>query len=213
MRNKVSIGEYLAFLSTKHEIDPDKLFRALTSAEEHQEATCGELSVLNRGKNKNNTIILISKDSKVIAQFPVSEKFLLEQNNPIRPFMGTRFASRWATKRSRNPSSLQIRDLRKGMKQINLKAKVLEIPAPKPVYTRFGNYAAVSNAVITDETGTIKLCLWNDQISTVSTGDTIQIENASMSTFRGENQLRIGRNGKITSSQHPNPQQLEVHSA
>ena len=213
MRNRVSIGEYLAFLSTKHEIDPDKLFRALVSAQEDQETTCGELSVLNRGKNKNNTIILIVKDSKVIAQFPITEEFLREKNNPIKPFMGTRFASRWATKRSTRPLSLQIRDLRKGMKQINLKAKVLEIPTPRPVYTRFGNYAVVSNALITDETGTIKLCLWNDQISTVSIGDTIKIENASMSTFRGENQLKIGKKGKITDSEQLDPRQLEVHNA
>jgi replication factor A1 len=99
------------------------------------------------------------------------------------------------------------------MKQINLKAKVLEIPTPRPVYTRFGNYAVVSNALITDETGTIKLCLWNDQISTVSIGDTIQIENASMSTFRGENQLKIGKKGRITNSEQLDPRQLEVHNA
>jgi replication factor A1 len=83
------------------------------------------------------------------------------------------------------------------MKKIKLKAKVLEIPRPKLVFTRFGNYATVANASVTDETGTVKLCLWNEQISAVSAGDTVVIENASMSMYRGEPQLRIGRKGKI----------------
>lgn len=34
------------------------------------------------------------------------------------------------------------------MKQVNLKAKVLEIAKPTLVFTRFGNYASVANALI-----------------------------------------------------------------
>jgi replication factor A1 len=83
------------------------------------------------------------------------------------------------------------------MKKISLTAKVLEIPKPTFVFTRFGNYASVANASVADETGTVKLCLWNEQIDAVSTGDMIQIENAHMSLFRGERQLRIGKNGKL----------------
>jgi ssDNA-binding replication factor A large subunit len=81
------------------------------------------------------------------------------------------------------------------MKKVNLKAEVLEIARPTHVVTRFGNYANVANALIADETGKIKLCLWNEQISSISVGDTVQIENARISTFRGEKQLRVGKNG------------------
>ena len=93
---------------------------------------------------------------------------------------------------------MKIKDLRNGMKKVNLKATVLEIARPMLVFTRFGNYASVANALITDETGTIKLCLWNEQIDYVSVGDTVQIENAHVSTFRGERQLRIGRKGMLS---------------
>jgi replication factor A1 len=85
------------------------------------------------------------------------------------------------------------------MSHISLKAKVLEIPTPKLVFTRFGNYASVVNALIADETGTIKLCLWNEQIDSISNGDTIQIENARASTFKGERQLSIGKRGTLNS--------------
>jgi len=84
------------------------------------------------------------------------------------------------------------------MKQVNLKAKVLEIARPTLVFTRFGNYASVANALIADETGTIKLCLWNEQIKSISIGATVQIENARVSMFRGERQLRIGKNGILS---------------
>jgi len=98
----------------------------------------------------------------------------------------------------KNKGSFHIRDLRNGMKQVNLKAKVLEVAKPVLVFTRFGNYASVANALLTDETGTIKLCLWNQQMSSIFVGATVQIENARVSTFRGEKQLRIGKNGTLS---------------
>jgi replication factor A1 len=52
--------------------------------------------------------------------------------------------------------------------------------------------------VIGDETGTIKLCLWNEQIASVSVGDTVWIKNANMSSFKGEKQLRIGKKGTVS---------------
>jgi ssDNA-binding replication factor A large subunit len=52
--------------------------------------------------------------------------------------------------------------------------------------------------VIADETGTIKLCLWNEKINEVSVDSVVQIENASVTKFRGENQLRLGKNGRLS---------------
>ncbi len=210
LRSKISTSEYLAFLSTKHELDPDQFFDAIISAEKNQEAVCGDLFIKCRSKNQDKIVIFISKGPKVVAQFPISKEFFVDQNNPIKSFIATRFASRCSTRRNRQSSSFQIKDLRHGMKQINLKAKVLEIPEPRIVYTRFGNYATVSNILVGDETGKVKLCLWNEQITSITVGDIIQIENASMSTFKGENQLRIGKKGKLSSLEKRVPQ-LEAH--
>jgi len=85
-----------------------------------------------------------------------------------------------------------------GMKKASLKARVLEIPEPNRVYTRHGTEAYVTNALIGDETGTIRMNLWNRQINMVSQGDLIKIENGTVARFRGERQLRIGKHGKIT---------------
>jgi replication factor A1 len=197
VRNKVSVGEYLAFLSLKYEVDAGKLFHALVSAAASQKSTCGDLLIECRGVQRNKIVLLITNGPKVVAQFPITREFLLEQRNPIQYASETSTFRRRLTKKDNGLHSFQIRDLRTGMKKVNLKAKVLEIAKPTLVFTRFGNYASVANALVSDETGMIKLCLWNEQISSLSIGDTVQIENGNISMFRGERQLRVGRKGTL----------------
>jgi len=193
----VSIGEYLACLSVKYEVEPDKLFGALVSAEERRESTCGDLSITCRSKQHDRTVLLITNGPKVVAQFPVSKAFLAERDNPIEIGKRTDMLRVHLSQRNKEPHSFRVGDLRTGMKRISLKAKVLEIAKPSLVFTKYGNYAKVANALLSDETGTIKLCLWNEQISSISVGDTVQIENANVSMFRGERQLRIGKHGTL----------------
>ena len=197
MRRKKSAGEYLACLSVKYEVDPDALFCALLSAGENRKSRCGNLSIECRGKTKGKIIFLITEDSGVIAQFPVSENFLAQQGNPIRNFMETDMVRKHIVRKNRSAASRSIRDLRAGMSHVSLKAKVLEVTQPKHVVTRYGNLASLAKALIADETGRIKLCLWNEQIDSVAAGDTIQIENARTSTFRGEKQLSLGKKGTL----------------
>jgi replication factor A1 len=202
----VPVGEYLAFLSIKYEVDSDEFFYSLLSAGENQKAIRGSLSIECRGKTKNKIIFLIIRDSEVIAQFPVPREFLLKRGNPLRRFMDTDMIRRHLAKNERMSQSTSIRDLRTGMSHVNLKAKVLEVSQPKRVPTRYGNYASLAKALIADETGTIKLCLWNEQIDSVSVGDTIQIENARAFTFRGERQLSLGKKGTLNNVEGPRSQ-------
>jgi replication factor A1 len=198
---KVPLGEYLAFLSVKYSVDPDKFFQALASTRENQRVECGDLSIECRGQTVYGRIFLMREASAVVAQLRVSEDFLLEKGNPLKRFMDTDRVRRYVAKRSNSVRSSFIRDLRVGMRHVNLDAKVLEIPEPTCVYTRFGNNAVVANALIGDDTGTIKLCLWNDQIGGVSVGDIIQIRNARAFAFKGEKQLRVGTKGSVTVGQ------------
>ena len=193
-------GEYLAFLSTKYKVDSEKFFQALTSTKEHQTSTCGNLSIECRGKIEDKIIFLIKEGSKVVVQFQISKEFLLERGNPLRRFMDTDRIRRYLAKNSGTSDFTSIRDLRVGMKHVNLKVKVLEIPKPTIVHTRFGNSASVANVLIEGKIGKIKLCLWNGQIDSVSVGDIIQIENAQVFTFRGEKQLRLGYKGTLSTS-------------
>jgi replication factor A1 len=194
---KVPLGEYLAFLSVKYSLDPDKLFQALISTKKQQKAVCGEISIECRGIVGDERIFLMMQGSAVVAQLRVSEAFLLEEANPIRKFMGAEKVRRYIARKSNVVHSNLIKDLRVGMRHVNLNAMVLEIPEPTYVYTRFGNNAVVTNVLIGDATGTIKLCLWNDQIGCISLGDNIQIRNARTFSFKGEKQLQVGSKGSL----------------
>jgi hypothetical protein len=197
LRQKKSVGEYLAFLSVKYEVDPEEFLYALRSAEEHKKSKCGKLLIQCRGKMKNKFIFLIKRESEVIAQFPISEEFLFNESNYLRDFSDTKEIRRYLARKARAATASSIRDLRTGMRHVNLKAKILEVAEPKQVFTRYGNHARFAKVSIADETGIIKLCLWNGQIGSVSPGDTVQIEDARVSAFRGERQMSLEKKGML----------------
>jgi len=190
------ILEYLTIISTKYRIDSEKFFESFVEAWKHQESTCESLLIECRKKTRDNAVFLITKGFKVVAQFPIP-KHILEETNPLKEFAYAR-ASRRTTPKRIKIEHPRIEDLKFGMNRINLEARVIEIPKPKSVFTRFGTFAMVTNASIADETGSIQLPLWNNQIDTVSVGDTIRVENARVAAFRGERQLRVGRGGQLS---------------
>jgi replication factor A1 len=94
---------------------------------------------------------------------------------------------------------LKIKDLKNGMKRVDVEAKVMEKTTPREVSSRYKNETyRVAEATISDETGQIKLTLWNDQIEQVSENNTVKVENGYVTSFRGEIQLNVGRYGKLT---------------
>jgi len=96
---------------------------------------------------------------------------------------------------------LKIKDLRDGMKRVDVEAKIIEKAATREVLSRYKDVVhRVANATISDGTGSIKLTLWNDQIDQVSVNDNIKIENGYVTSFRGEVQLNVGRYGKLSVS-------------
>lgn len=197
-RKKETIIEHLAFISVKHGVQLSELFHALVTAREHETATCETLSVEYRGNVRQEEIFLITKGSDVIAQFRIDKEYLLRKDVGMENWMNTDKIRRQLAKQICGPNiSTMIRDLRHGMKKVNVEAKVLETPKPSLVNTRYGNRAMITNAQISDETGKIKLCLWNEEADYVAVGDIIQVNNASVSAFKGERQLCLGKNGTV----------------
>jgi replication factor A1 len=94
---------------------------------------------------------------------------------------------------------LKIKDIRDGMRRVDVVAKVIQKSDIREVRSRYRNETyRVADAIIQDETGTIKLTLWNEQIDQVNVDDTVKIENGYIRSFRGEIQLNIGRYGKLS---------------
>ncbi|MCW4020755.1 MAG: OB-fold nucleic acid binding domain-containing protein [Candidatus Bathyarchaeota archaeon] len=94
---------------------------------------------------------------------------------------------------------MKIEELRDGLRRVDVEAKVLELSEPREVRSRYtGQTFRVAEAMISDETGTTKLVLWNEQIEQVNVNDTVRIENGYVKSFRGEIQLNVGKYGKLT---------------
>jgi len=55
----------------------------------------------------------------------------------------------------------------------------------------------VADAILKDDSGTIKLSLWDNQIDQVTKGAKVKVTNGYINTFRGERQLNVGRYGKL----------------
>jgi replication factor A1 len=85
------------------------------------------------------------------------------------------------------------------MKRVDVEAQVTEKGNPREVTSRYKDETyTVADAVVADETGSIKLTLWNEQIDQVNVNDKIKIENGYVTSFKGEIQLNVGKYGKLT---------------
>jgi replication factor A1 len=85
------------------------------------------------------------------------------------------------------------------MKNVSIEAKVTEKSEPREVMSRFKDETyKVATAMIADETGTIKLTLWNDQINKVSINNIVKVEKGYVTSFKGDIQLNIGKYGTLT---------------
>jgi hypothetical protein len=198
-QKKSTITEHLAFLSIKYRVPLSELFHALVTAREFGTAECENLSVKYRGAIRLEEIFLITKDNNVVVQFRIAKEYLLREDPHIESWMNTDKIQKLLEKQKCGPNiSTMIQDLRYGMKKVNVEAEILENPKPSAVFTRYGNKANVTNAWIGDETGKVKLCLWNEQVNSITLGDSVQIRNASVTSFKGERQLGLGKSGTIT---------------
>lgn len=92
---------------------------------------------------------------------------------------------------------VKINELKLGMNDISLTAKVTQVSEPRGVNTRMGYKTTVATATIEDETGSIPLTLWGKQTEEISEGDNVQIKDGYISEFKGEMQLNVPRKGEL----------------
>lgn len=92
---------------------------------------------------------------------------------------------------------MQICDLKAQQGSVALKAEVVSIETPRE-FNKNGRQLRVANATLKDETGTISLVLWNDDIDKVQSGNIVNIENGYVNTWQDKLQLTLGKFGKMT---------------
>jgi replication factor A1 len=92
-----------------------------------------------------------------------------------------------------------IKELQDGMKRVSVEAKVVDKGDPREVKSRFKDETyRIVDAVVADESGSVKLTLWNEQIDQINVGDNIKIENGYVTSFKSEIQLNVGKFGKLS---------------
>lgn len=96
---------------------------------------------------------------------------------------------------------MKISELKPGMRRVDVEGRIVEKGEPRQVQTRFGDTSTVADAILSDDSGKIKMSLWNEQIDSVNVNDEIRVENGYVTSFRGESQLNVGRYGRLTPKQ------------
>jgi hypothetical protein len=190
----------LVTIASRHDVDPGQLVDALVDAEENTVSHCGRLKIALRAVNQESATFLITKEENVIWQSQVHMEGIRNpevlkhhiQDIPVpRP-----------SERERYQKVQQVGNLRFGMKGIDVTAKIIDVPPIKPVVTRWGSQCYVSNVKIADDTGSIRLSLWNGQADKVRVGDDVELTNCYVSRFAGQPQLRLRRKSTMAVISH-----------
>ena len=93
---------------------------------------------------------------------------------------------------------MNISELKAGMRNVSVTGKIESVGEPRTVNLKSGGTNTVADAVISDESGSIKLSLWGDDINKIQPGDNVSVENGYINTFKGENSISVGKFGKLT---------------
>lgn len=80
--------------------------------------------------------------------------------------------------------------------KVDVEADVVEMGQPRE-FSKFGKTGRVANATIKDDSGKIKLTLWNEEIDRVKVGVRVRISNGYVNEWQGEKQLTAGRFGSL----------------
>jgi len=191
----MSVLNSVAQIAAKYSVNSELLLDAFAEAWVRDKSQCENLEIVCRKQDQGSSVILITCNDKVIWQFPVEGK-ILEKPEAFKPQIP--LISSPVPNPSQCSTERHICDLKTGMRGIAVTGEVREVPPRILVFTKYGSEAFVSNILLVDKTGSIRLSLWDKQINSVAVGDTINVENASTNMFRGRLQLRLGKSGKMS---------------
>ena len=89
-----------------------------------------------------------------------------------------------------------IAELLDGDRKVDVEANVIAKTDVREVKSKYTNDTfRVAEATLEDESGTITLTLWNEQVNQVRVGDRVKVENGYVKSFRDNLQLNSGKYG------------------
>jgi replication factor A1 len=91
---------------------------------------------------------------------------------------------------------MQVKDLQIRQGKVDLELDIIDVGDIRS-FEKFGKEGKVATAVAKDESGDIKITLWNDDAEKVKAGDKIKLTNGYVSEWQGEKQLSTGKFGTL----------------
>lgn len=164
-------------------------------------AKCEDLSIEIRDRKDDSSTYMFSVKGEPLAQAHIrneSIERLVKLPDELSGFLEADDKRRDSSKldgRSESP----IGSLRYGLSGVSFKAHVIKKSEVRAVTSKDGNPLLVCSVTLSDGTGAIPLTIWNNQISTISEGDLVQVQNAKVGSFRGEIQLSLSRKTGVLS--------------
>lgn len=97
--------------------------------------------------------------------------------------------------------SVKVETLTPNSRQINTTVKVVsKSPVRETVSRRDGSTHKVTDVLVGDETGSVYMTLWDDNIENVKEEAVIDIKNGYIGLFKGSMRLNLGRYGSYSAS-------------
>ena len=91
---------------------------------------------------------------------------------------------------------MKISELNIGQGNVEVEGTIKELDEAK-TFNKFGKDLSVANAMLQDDSGSIKLTLWNDDVTRFNDGDKLKVVNVYVNEFQGEKQLTSGKFGSL----------------
>ncbi|MBS3133115.1 DNA-binding protein [Candidatus Woesearchaeota archaeon] len=91
---------------------------------------------------------------------------------------------------------MKISELKPRQGSVEVTGEIVEVEEAR-MFNKFGKEGRVANAVLKDESGQIKLTLWNEQADQVKQGSKVTIKNGYVNEWQGEMQLTTGKFGQL----------------
>ena len=95
-------------------------------------------------------------------------------------------------------AEISISQVQNQRNKINTRGTLKSKGEVRNVNMRAGGTIDVCDAVLSDDSGEIKLTLWGEDIAKVKEGDTIVIKNGYTNSFKGDVSLTKGKFGEMT---------------
>ncbi|MFB6182800.1 MAG: OB-fold nucleic acid binding domain-containing protein [Candidatus Nanohaloarchaea archaeon] len=91
---------------------------------------------------------------------------------------------------------MNVEELDADAEDVEITGRIKELPTPRAVSTQYGQ-KRITTVVFEDDTGTIDLTLWEEEIDAIEEGAKVHITGAYVREWADDIQLNIGRDGDI----------------